>query len=487
MTIKEIETLSEMTRANIRFYEKEGFFCAERDKNGYRNYSQDDLELLKKIKLLRQLHITLDDIKDIQSGKKELIDILNNHITILEGKKKDLEYAQSVCKAMLHDNVIYSSMNAQKYLEDINAAAAETKTDFFNIDSDKLPQVFYPWRRFFARHLDIMIYAVVWSVILSLLLKVNILNRSIPEKYLDSFITLLLMLFIEPLLLCMFGTTIGKLILGLHIANSDGVRLSYEEALERTWNVIGLGMGYGIPIYNIIRYYKSFIKCSDNEIQPWDEEISYTVKDTKHFRTAVYIAADILLFCVIAFTVMLAELPKNRGDINISEFVENYNIFMKYYDVNNGKYLDNNGKWADSNTEDNNRVIYIGINRLPLPDFRIIEEDGIITEISFEVEVKGGESWISEYNNQMIIAVLSYVGAQKNINPFTLKKDYIINVINNSDFESFNFTKSGITVSCDVEHSGYRIINTESVILIPMENADTYFHILFKMKKQEIK
>lgn len=482
MTIKEIETLSGMTRANIRFYEKEGLFSTERDKNGYRNYSQDDLDILRKIKLLRQLHISLDEIKELQAGKRELIDTLNEQITILEQKKKDVSYAQSVCKVMLVDNVIYSSMDAQKYLEEISIATSDMKTDYFDIDSDQLPQVFYPWRRFFARQLDIMIYSTAWSVILALLLRVNIINRGTGEKYLDTFVALVFMLFIEPLLLCMFGTTVGKLILGLQIANSDGGRLSYEEALQRTWGVIGLGMGYGIPIYNIVRYYKSYKRCSDYETQPWDEEISYTIKDTKRFRAVVYVAVNILLFCVIAFTLMLAELPENRGDINTSEFAENYNILVKYFDIDSSKHLDNHGKWVD-NELDNNRVIPFVPCYFSLPDFKIIETDGIVTEITFEVEVKGGDSWISEYNSQMIIAVLSYVSAQRDMNPINLKRDRIIDIINNSNFTDFNFTQSGVTVSCDVEYSGYFYMNDESVILVPMENVEPYFHMIFKMDK----
>ena len=34
MTIKEVEELSNMTRANIRFYEKEGLITPQRDSNG---------------------------------------------------------------------------------------------------------------------------------------------------------------------------------------------------------------------------------------------------------------------------------------------------------------------------------------------------------------------------------------------------------------------------------------------------------------------
>ena len=53
MTIKEMETRSGLTRANIRFYEAEGLLTPQRRPNGYRDYSEEDLAELQRIKLLR--------------------------------------------------------------------------------------------------------------------------------------------------------------------------------------------------------------------------------------------------------------------------------------------------------------------------------------------------------------------------------------------------------------------------------------------------
>ena len=39
MTIRTVENLSGMTRANIRFYEVEGLIAPQRGENGYRDYS----------------------------------------------------------------------------------------------------------------------------------------------------------------------------------------------------------------------------------------------------------------------------------------------------------------------------------------------------------------------------------------------------------------------------------------------------------------
>ena len=63
MTIKEIETLSGLPRANIRYYESEGLISPKRAENGYREYSQADVNVLLRVKLLRALGLTVGQIK----------------------------------------------------------------------------------------------------------------------------------------------------------------------------------------------------------------------------------------------------------------------------------------------------------------------------------------------------------------------------------------------------------------------------------------
>ena len=63
MKIKELEQASGIPRASIRFYEKEGLLEPERMENGYREYSDADLEALRKIVLLRTLQVPLKDIR----------------------------------------------------------------------------------------------------------------------------------------------------------------------------------------------------------------------------------------------------------------------------------------------------------------------------------------------------------------------------------------------------------------------------------------
>ena len=59
MKINEVEAAVGVTKKNIRFYEEEGLITPGREPgNGYRSYSQADVERLRRIKLLRKLDVS---------------------------------------------------------------------------------------------------------------------------------------------------------------------------------------------------------------------------------------------------------------------------------------------------------------------------------------------------------------------------------------------------------------------------------------------
>lgn len=65
MLIQDVERQTGLDRATIRFYEKEGIVIAKREENGYRSYSDENVQLLLKVKLLRQLGVSLIKIKSL--------------------------------------------------------------------------------------------------------------------------------------------------------------------------------------------------------------------------------------------------------------------------------------------------------------------------------------------------------------------------------------------------------------------------------------
>ena len=140
MTIKEIETLSGMTRANIRFYEKEGLITPQRNPNGYRNYSEEDLETLKRIRLLRSIHVSLEDIKLLNQNKCELSDLLLAHLRTLKSEQQDQERSRLICEQLCRSQVSYDSFDAQHYL-DLLSNDASARQVLAELEEDSIPKV----------------------------------------------------------------------------------------------------------------------------------------------------------------------------------------------------------------------------------------------------------------------------------------------------------------------------------------------------------
>jgi diaminopimelate decarboxylase len=68
MKINEVETRVGITKKNIRFYEEKGLVSPKRnDTNGYREYSEEDVEILQKVKLLRQLSVPIEEILKLEN------------------------------------------------------------------------------------------------------------------------------------------------------------------------------------------------------------------------------------------------------------------------------------------------------------------------------------------------------------------------------------------------------------------------------------
>lgn len=129
MTIKEMESLTGMTRANIRFYESKGLLSPERGENGYREYTEKDLIALQRIKLLRMLDLSLEEIQKLQMGEEAMETVLSRHEEQLQQEGERIARCREVCAQMKADRVQYSTLNADKYLQKVNEPEPETQPE----------------------------------------------------------------------------------------------------------------------------------------------------------------------------------------------------------------------------------------------------------------------------------------------------------------------------------------------------------------------
>lgn len=97
MTIKEVENQTGLARSNVRFYEKEKLIApARNESNGYREYSEKDVEDIKKIAYLRTLGISIEDIRSMISGETALYEIMKKQGGVLEGQIAELHQAKHI-------------------------------------------------------------------------------------------------------------------------------------------------------------------------------------------------------------------------------------------------------------------------------------------------------------------------------------------------------------------------------------------------------
>ena len=110
MNIKEIEQRSGLPRSGVRFYESEGLLSPARSPNGYRDYSEGDLDTLLKIKRLRALGLSLAEIKDIQRGNLPLADALRALMGRLHELRGGLEGAEAECRSLIESGAGWDDM-----------------------------------------------------------------------------------------------------------------------------------------------------------------------------------------------------------------------------------------------------------------------------------------------------------------------------------------------------------------------------------------
>lgn len=144
MTIKDVEEITGLARSNIRFYEKEELIRPERNGNGYRNYSEKDVALLKKIAWLRTLGISVEDIRNIINHQVSLKKVIQIRAVSLKEEMTKLETVKVYCERLLQDGETdFDNLDVEAYTPDLKEHWDKNKK-IFRLDSVSF---FYLWGR----------------------------------------------------------------------------------------------------------------------------------------------------------------------------------------------------------------------------------------------------------------------------------------------------------------------------------------------------
>ena len=135
MKINEVEKILEIPKASIRFYEKEGLLTPRRTDTKYRDYSDEDLERLKRIIVFRKIGLAVEDIKKVFSDEISLQDALIKNTEKLQEQKQELEGAIKICELMRQKNESINSFD-QSYYWDVIHTEERKGNRFFEIAKD---------------------------------------------------------------------------------------------------------------------------------------------------------------------------------------------------------------------------------------------------------------------------------------------------------------------------------------------------------------
>ena len=130
MTIKEVEEKTGLARSNIRFYEKEKLIAPCRNaENGYRDYSQQDVEAIKKIAYLRTLGISIEEIRNVAAHVTPLRAVIEQQSRALQGQIAELSRAKAMCQRMLEaEEVDYDRLRVEQYVTQLDAYWDENRS-----------------------------------------------------------------------------------------------------------------------------------------------------------------------------------------------------------------------------------------------------------------------------------------------------------------------------------------------------------------------
>ena len=465
MTSKEMESRSGVPRANIRYYEAEGLLTPARSGNGYRDYSEEDLRTLEKIKLLRRLGVTIEELRALRDGEADLSAVLDRRLAEVGGERSALGRVEQVCGELRQNGATFADLDPGKYLADLDAPAlpegegglwwraapAELP------EADTLPTVHSAFRRFFARTFDEFL---VWMLLVAGLCLLG--YNPIQAGLVLNLAGVVLLGVLEPLSLYLWGTTPGKALLGMRLTGADGKNLPYNEGVTRYIIMLWRGLGFYIPILSLVMIIRSAWRCWKEEPQPWDDGVAYIAKPFRPRYAAALLLAAVLVLTAAEAVNSACQLPPNRGDLTVAEFAENYNRQASYLGFGGRTYLDEAGQWQEK-PEDGSQIT-ISLDELmdvnPWDDAKVFHytvEDGHVTAVTMSGTFQNATAtWVDTPDSYVPQVVMALAWGREEASFWSWFRQAQLRELEEADWErGFTLHQPGMVITAEVEQTGF--------------------------------
>ena len=126
MRINDVERITGLSQKAIRLYESKGLIVISRDDNGYRNYTDENISALKKIKLLRSAGVSIADIKLLLFGVMNIDEVMNKRKSEILKESGINSEKYRICEIISEKGDIDDLKTAEKFTENEEETENET-------------------------------------------------------------------------------------------------------------------------------------------------------------------------------------------------------------------------------------------------------------------------------------------------------------------------------------------------------------------------
>lgn len=135
MNSREVEKKLNLYPLNLKFYGKIILPNSEDVADETREFTQEDLDMLKKTIILRKLDVSIIDIKRLYKRARTLNEIVQRQLKTIEENMNELNGSKKLCKKIISENLTMESLDADKILDMIEKDEKKGKK-YFDIEED---------------------------------------------------------------------------------------------------------------------------------------------------------------------------------------------------------------------------------------------------------------------------------------------------------------------------------------------------------------
>lgn len=172
--------------------------------------------------------------------------------------------------------------------------------------------IHHPWRRLFAKTVDISTIGLLTVLVVAF--GVGILFpsmavafvKALENQIIAGFIVLALWIPLEAVLLSSVGTTPAKWLFGISVKTTNGDKLSFQQALHRSFLVALQGMALGIPFVAFFTQIFAYRRLTKTGTTLWDTATNSVVNHTTWGAGRAIVCVVSVFFVLVLISVLNA-------------------------------------------------------------------------------------------------------------------------------------------------------------------------------------